>query len=356
VAYGRAVLLTCRMLNRTLLLRQHLLTRTAMDPLAMAQHLLGLQAQDSLPPYLSLAARLDTFDPAALSAALEGRTAVRVLLMRGTIHLVTPDDAHGLRGFVQPFLDKVSRSNALSRPAHVVDADAFQDAVLDLLAGGPVPVTVLGETLAARFPEAPAAALANRARETLPLVQVPPRGLWRQSGGVVYEHLSSWVGPGTPYDGSGVARRYLAAYGPALPADLTTWSGVTGARALLERVGHDLERHTDEDGKVLYDLAGLPLATGEEDAPVRLLGKYDNVWLSHAARDRVTPDPSKRRRWMGVNGGVGSTVFVDGELEGLWWVTDNGRVDVDLFRALTRAERSDLEGEVGRVETLLARP
>jgi len=101
----------------------------------------------------------------------------RTLLMRGTIHLVTPADAHGLRGFVQPYLDKVSRSNQLSRPAHVVPRTDFEAAVHDLLAGSPVPVTVLGESLAARFPEAPAAALANRARETLPLVQLPPRGL-----------------------------------------------------------------------------------------------------------------------------------------------------------------------------------
>ena len=140
----------------------------------------------------------------------------RTLLMRGTIHLVTPADAHGLRGFVQPYLDKVSRSNQLSRPAHVVPRTDFEAAVHDLLAGSPVPVTVLGESLAARFPEAPAAALANRARETLPLVQLPPRGLWRRAGSVVYEHLATWAGPGTPYEPGVVARRYLAAFGPAL--------------------------------------------------------------------------------------------------------------------------------------------
>src|SRR5262245_16913041 len=97
--------LSHRVLNRTLLQRQHLLARTDADPLAMAGHLLGLQAQEPLPPYLSLAARLQDFDPAVVSAALEERGAVRLLLMRGTIHLVDPADAWALRSFVQGFLD-----------------------------------------------------------------------------------------------------------------------------------------------------------------------------------------------------------------------------------------------------------
>ncbi len=49
-------MLTPRDLNRTLLLRQHLLERTTMPALTMVEHLVGLQAQENLPPYLSLAA------------------------------------------------------------------------------------------------------------------------------------------------------------------------------------------------------------------------------------------------------------------------------------------------------------
>jgi hypothetical protein len=89
-------------------------------------------------------------------------------------------------------------------------------------------------------------------------------------------------------------------------------------------------------------------------APVRLLGQYDNVWLSHAGRDRVTT-PESRTLWMGVNGGMASTVFADGMLVGLWRVT-GGRVELlDTLRSFTRQERSELDGEVARVEDLLAR-
>ena len=63
-------MLSRRDLNRTLLLRQHLLERTTMPALEMVRHMIGLQAQDNLPPYLSLAARIRDFHPLELSDAL----------------------------------------------------------------------------------------------------------------------------------------------------------------------------------------------------------------------------------------------------------------------------------------------
>ncbi len=113
---------TPQVLNRTLLARQHLLERLPADdpradPVALTAHLLGLQAQEPLPPYLSGAARVDGFEPRDLSRALADRRVLRVLLMRGTIHTVTADDARLLRPLVQPFLDKVSRNSGASRPA-----------------------------------------------------------------------------------------------------------------------------------------------------------------------------------------------------------------------------------------------
>ena len=58
-------------LNRTLLDRQHLLSRTSSSVPAMVEHLVGLQAQDNLPPYFGLAARLEGFDPYDVTRGLE---------------------------------------------------------------------------------------------------------------------------------------------------------------------------------------------------------------------------------------------------------------------------------------------
>ena len=77
--------LSKRVLNRTLLLRQHLLQRSTLSPLEMVDHLIGLQAQDNLPPYLSLAARIEGFDPRSLSTLIESKRIVRFLTMRGPV-------------------------------------------------------------------------------------------------------------------------------------------------------------------------------------------------------------------------------------------------------------------------------
>jgi hypothetical protein len=56
---------------------------------------------------------------------------------------------------------------------------------------------------------------------------------------------------------------------------------------------------------------------------------------------------------MGANGGVGSTIFLDGLLAGTWRVEDD-HVVLNPFRTLTRAEQRELDAEVARVEALLA--
>jgi hypothetical protein len=301
------VRLTHRRLNRTLLRRQHLLERVDCDPFALTTHLVGLQAQETLPPYLSLHARLTAFDPYAASRALEERTLVRLLTMRGTIHLLTPDDALTLRPWTQVVIEKVQRN-------HREPVPQFQRA----------------------------------------LVQTPPRGTWQGSGRVVYEPLEDWVGePLREPDVPEIVRRYLRAFGPATAADVTTWSGVTRLRPVLDGM-EDLVRHEDEDGKVLLDVPDGAIEDEDVPAPVRLLGTYDNVWLAHAARDRVT-ESGARRKWMGGNGGVAMTIFVDGWLAGLWRVVDGRVAILELFRDLTPLEREELDEEVDRVDALLGR-
>jgi hypothetical protein len=342
------VRLTRQRLNRTLLRRQHLLERVDATPEDMSRHLLGLQAQETLPPYLSLQARLASFDPYAVTRALEEPTLVRLLTMRGTIHLLTPDDAVMLRPWTQPVLDKVLRNHAPADPERV------RRAVADVLTEGPVGQKELSAAVGDALPDLPTGDRAVVARGLVPLVQLPPRGTWKGSGGLVYEDVVRWVGrPLAEPDVEAVVRRYLAAFGPSSAADVTAWSGVTRLGPVLAAMA-DLERHEDEAGKVLYDVPSGVIEDEDSPAPARLLGTYDNLWLSHAARDRVT-DPTKRTRWMGANGGVAMTLFVDGWLEGLWRVADDRVEVIELFRELTKRERSDLDDEIARVEELLSR-
>ena len=97
--------LSDRALNRATLARQLLLERSTIAPVDTVRHLVGLQAQNPLDPYLALWSRLESFDPVAFGGLLESRDLVRIVVMRGTIHLVTADDALELRPLMQPVLD-----------------------------------------------------------------------------------------------------------------------------------------------------------------------------------------------------------------------------------------------------------
>ena len=136
--------LSPRRLNRTLLLRQHLLERTEATPHEMARHLIGLQAQENLSPYLSLAARLTSFDPHDVTAGLEDRSLVRFLTMRGTVHLLVADDALMLRQWTEPVHEREIKISQSIGPARDVDREAFLASLSALLDDGPQPQKALG--------------------------------------------------------------------------------------------------------------------------------------------------------------------------------------------------------------------
>jgi hypothetical protein len=68
-----------------------------MPALDAIEHLVGMQAQLPLNPYLGLWSCLDGFVPGELAQLLIDRRAVRIVVMRATIHLVSAGDCLLLR-------------------------------------------------------------------------------------------------------------------------------------------------------------------------------------------------------------------------------------------------------------------
>ncbi|MFW6692493.1 winged helix DNA-binding domain-containing protein, partial [Streptomyces sp. MAR4 CNX-425] len=349
--------LSTRRLNRALLARQLLLDRVDMPLTDAVTHLAGLQAQAPRPPYHALAARLRGFDPAALSALLERREVVRLVTLRSTVHLHTPADALTLRPFSTPALErelKIFRSRLEG-----VDLARLTELTRELADPGPVSLRAVGEELRREWPAHDPLALKVAARVLLPLVQVPPRGLWGRGGQVVLATAGSWLGaePVTDPDAEPLVLRYLAAFGPASVRDMQTWCGVTRLRPHFEALRPRLRMFRDERGTELFDLPDAPRPAADTPAPVRFLGEFDNLTLSHADRTRVVPDEF-RRRGHRRDHAFGS-FLVDGFVRGLWRVTEAkadraATMHLETFAPLARGERAEVEAEAAGVLEMLA--
>jgi hypothetical protein len=346
-------LLDRRTLNRALLERQLLLHRHAMPVLDAVGHLIGLQAQAPTPPYFGLWSRLVDFDPVALSRLLVARQVVRAPLMRVTIHLVTAPDCLPLRGLLRPLFDRAFPANPEhSRTLAGIDRDKLAAAGRELLDAGsetgtPLTSKALGLLLAERWPGSPPRALAYGVAHLLPLVQVPPRGVWGASGPPAWACADSWLDAGWPVAAAAesLVRRYLAGFGPAAVADLQQWCGLTGLGEVVE--GMPLRTFRDEQGRRLYDLPDARLPDPDTPAPVRFVAPFDNLLLSHADRTRIIAD-EHRPRVFTVNGIIKGTVLVDGFVAGVWKLDQQRSattLTVQPFRKLSTRDRRAVEAE-----------
>ena len=336
-----------RALNRALLDRQGLLRRRKLPVTTMVQRLVGLQAQAPTPPYFGLWSRLTDFRPEQLSRLLADRTLVRVVLMRGTIHLVSAADCRCLRTLVQPALGRILGGSIYAPQLVGLDPDDLAKEGRALLAEGPMSPAELGAAMARRWPDRDPAALANAVRVHVPLVQVPPRGLWGRSGAARHIPAEDWLG--APLDEApSVERlvvRYLAAFGPASAADVQAWSGLTRLGEVLDRLRPELRVFRDERGAQLFDVPQARRPDPDTPAPARLVAPFDNLVLGHANRDRIISD-ELRRRLFTVNGVLPGFLLVDGFVAGTWKLDDTTlRLTAD--RPLTPSDEQALaeEGE-----------
>ncbi|HWM39935.1 MAG TPA: winged helix DNA-binding domain-containing protein [Streptomyces sp.] len=310
--------LTPRALGRALIARQLLAARTRMTALEAVEHLLGLQAQAPKPPYFGLWSRLDGFRAEELSTLLRERQAVRVSVMRGTVHLVSAADCLQLRALTRGLYERLLRSNYRKR-LEGLDPWEVADAGLSLLRQQPRTARDLARLLGERWPGHDPNALSQVARYLCDVVQIPPRGLWGASGQPTYATIESWLGrPVSPEPGiEAVVLRYLGAFGPASVMDAQAWSGLTRLGEVVERLRPQLRVFRSESGRELFDLPEAPRPDPELPLPARFVAEYDNLILSHADRTRVIDDAA-RATIASRNGQVPGTILLDGMVRGMW--------------------------------------
>jgi hypothetical protein len=343
--------LSDRALNRATLARQLLLARSSLDALAAVEDLVGLQAQVPTNPHVALWSRVEGFTTDELDALLLDRRVVRSAALRGTIHLLTASDCLAMWPLEQPVLEQELRNHRDFAPllaeTDLTEPMAWARSHLT----EPRTQPQLKAALAKEFPALDPAALAFACRNRLALVQVPPRGMWGRSNQVTVATVEAWLGASLDrtLTAAQLVPRYLAAFGPARPADMATWSRLKGLAPVFDSVRDQLVEFVDERGRTYFDLADAPRPDPDTRAPVRFLPEYDNVLLWHADRSRFT-DGDVRALYPPGRLGRGH-VLVDGMLRGTW-IVDGDHLEV-LHLELSRADRDDVHDEAVKLSRLL---
>jgi hypothetical protein len=350
-------ILSQRALNRALLARQLLLERSDMPSLQAVRHLVGLQAQSPNPPYVALWTRLQNFRHEELSQHIMDRSIVRIALMRSTIHLVTAEDCLTLRPVLQSVQDRALKGTFGKKLAEL-DLDALAAAGRALLEAQPLTFSELGKRLQAQWPQSDATALAQAVRCSLPLVQVPPRGIWGASGQAAHTTAEAWLGRplAQGQDPEAMLLRYLAAFGPASVKDMQVWSGLTRLREVIERLRPSLLSFRNEQGNELFDLPDAPRPDPATIAPPRFLSEFDNMLLSYEDRTRIMRDEDKHLVFTD-NGIIRATLIVDGFVRGIWSITQKRKsalLTINLFEPLSQVDHAEVEEEAERLFDFIA--
>ena len=359
--------------NQVRFLRLHaqkLIPQSANNIISVAniiKELCGIQAQDARAAELAVRVRSAGVVVGDVEQArVQERSIIRTWGQRGTLHLLATEDLDWLLTLLGPVFIAGDRRRRTELGLDEATCITLIAALRDILANqGPLTRAELVEQLAARTGirlegQAAPHLLARAALEGV-ICLGPDRGTKP-----TYVLLADWTGAGSKAPSlsrdaasAELARRYLAAYGPAELNDFAAWSGlpISDARAGWKSIVNDL---TD------VEVAGRPawmlkehLAWLDEfptQAPiVRLLPAFDTYLLGYRSRDMVVSSRYTRR--INAGGGmIAPTLVIDGRAAGTWKLKrqkNSNVVALEPFEELVAEIQPVLEAEVWDIARFL---
>jgi DNA glycosylase AlkZ-like len=348
VAMGQTM--SPKALNRALLARQMLLTGDDVPVLTAVERLVGLQAQQPMPPFVALWTRLAKFDRGDLLTLLKNRQIVRATTMRGTLHLMSARDYTAFRQTFQPMLT-AGMNSVLRDRAKGLDVSALVAIARRFFGSEPRTFTELRGELLAAFPKGDERAMGYAVRMHLPITAAPDGSPWGFEADPGFIDAETWLE--RPIESverrEDLVLRYLAAFGPATAADAQGWLGVGGLKDVLETLRPQLATFRDEKKRELFDLADAPRPAEDTRAPVCFLPGFDSAILAHVDRSRIIAD-EHRGLVTTRNLQVLPTILVHGFVAGTWKNTctkKTATLTISPFTRLPATVRKQLttEGE-----------
>jgi hypothetical protein len=373
--------------NHYLAHKQHLVYASQpSNVVQVGRDIVGLHATLSTSPYLSLWARMPDFRRGMLEEALyETRELAKLLCMRVTLHAVPSDEVPHFFQATLSLVRAAVQDGGLLVQAGLCEperADALlaelQRRVLEVLsAKGPS----TPDEISAEVPELKAKVryavgksyegsigigarlIPSMCAQGL-LIRSKIRGTWR-SNRYEYAPLANWL-PGialdslTPQEAQAwLVRRYLAGFGPATPADIQWWTGLSKANTkkalgtlepeLVEVAVEGLDSHylmLVDDARRLKEFAPPDVAY------VSLLPGLDPYIMGYRDRRRFLA-PEHLTKVFDRAGNAVDSVWAGGRVVGAWGQRKDGRVIYRLFERLGEKEEALLVDEARRLEVFL---
>ena len=335
----------------------------------LVRHLTGVQSQVVTAAALALRARTEGLTGERITEErVRDRSIALTWAMRGTLHLITAEDY----GWLVPMVlePRVANANRRLREEGVTaeQSIAAVRAIERMLERhGPLGGSEIGERLRRRGIRTEGQAIAHLlwlATARGVICHGPDRG--RDQSFVL---VRDWLGEPEPMEREAalveLAVRYLDAHGPAEPADLASWSGVSvrDAKRAWTSIGGRLVEWSTPNG-IRWSLRSR--AEGAPRRSVRLVPAFDEYLLGW--KDRETAVPSEHRKEVNRGGGwIRPVLLVDGWALGTWSTTRTSkavRLQLRPFETLApwirraiHREADDLAEFLGvRVEPELAEP
>ncbi|MEU0543293.1 winged helix DNA-binding domain-containing protein [Nocardia sp. NPDC005978] len=341
--------------------RQFIGADAAVDAVAVAERLGGVQAQVASAAEMAVALRGSAGEPGGVGAGLRAGSLVKTWAMRGTLHALTPDFAAGALSLMASARTWEKGSWVKTFGATPDDVAALVVAVGEILGDAVLTREELVSSIVAERRFQP---LEDHLRSGWGALLKPLAWQGALCHGpvdgttVTFTHparlISGWKGiPDPDVAAPEVIRTYLGAYGPATPGAFDAWLSRGSIRKPVLRrwfaeLGDELtEVEVEGRRRYLRTEHVDELVAIEPEASVRLLGSFDQYVLGPGTNDTALLPAEHRAKVSRAAGWISPLVLVDGRIAGTWAVAE-GDVVVSMFDGAAPSAR-ELKREAARV-------